>query len=324
MSVNERFIIFSLGFYYASINNPAFCYGGLIMKNRILLCALASALSLSQAFSCDIDGKTGFAPENNRRISVWDKATNGMTEETFLAIITRVSDLYAPIVKEKGGVLQMNNNWTDETVNAYAQRSGNTWSVNMFGGLARSPEITNDGFMGVVCHELGHHLGGAPKKGGWMGAWAANEGQADYFATLKCLRRVLENDDNAGIVAKMTVDPDAKTKCEMIYKSTNEIALCERVAMAGKSLATLLASLGGTSQVAFNTPDPSVVKKTDDNHPAAQCRLDTYFSGDLCDKDILDEVDNKDPIKGTCVKSDGHQVGMRPLCWYKPTAKEEI
>jgi hypothetical protein len=50
--------------------------------------------------------------------------------------------------------------------------------------------------------------------------------------------------------------------------------------------------------------------------------LDTYFSGTLCDKDILDDVDNKDPIKGTCVKSDGHEFGIRPLCWYKPTAKE--
>ncbi len=292
------------------------------MKNRILICAVASMLSISQAFSCDIDGKTGFAPENNLRISQWDKATNGMTEERFLSIIGRVSDLYAPIVKSKGGTLKMNNNWSDDTVNAYAQRTGTTWQVSMFGGLARHPLITDDGFMGVVCHELGHHLGGAPKKGGWSGAWASNEGQADYFATLKCLRRVLENDDNIAIVSKMKVDADAVTKCESIYKSANEIALCQRTAMAGKSLAMLLGDLGGNSKVNFNTPDKSVVKETNDAHPAAQCRLDTYFSGSLCDKAILDEVDNKDPIKGTCVKSDGHVEGVRPLCWYKPTAKE--
>jgi hypothetical protein len=292
------------------------------MKNRILICATLSVLSISQVFSCDIHGKTGFAPENNRRISVWDKATNGMTEEKFNAIIARVSDLYAPIVKSKGGKLQMNNNWTDETVNAYAQRTGSTWSVNMFGGLARSPEITDDGFMGVVCHELGHHIGGAPKKGGWIGAWASNEGQADYFATLKCLRRVLENDDNFAITSKMKIDAEVTTKCEMIYKSASEIALCQRVSMAGKSLATLLSSLGGTGVVAFTTPDKSVVTKTNDAHPAAQCRLDTYFSGVLCDKAILDEVDNKDPIKGACVKSDGHEFGVRPLCWYKPSSKE--
>lgn len=301
--------------------NPVFVMED-FMKNRILISAAITALSISQAFSCDIHGKTGFAPENNIRISQWDKASNGMTEERFISIITRVSDLYAPIVKSKGGKLQMNNNWSDDTVNAYAQRTGATWQVSMFGGLARHQLVTDDGFMGVVCHELGHHLGGAPKKGGWVGAWASNEGQADYFATLKCLRRVLQNDDNVSITSKMKVDSEVVTKCEMIYKSASEIALCQRVSMAGKSLASLLGSLGGTPSVAFNTPDKSIVKKTDDNHPAAQCRLDTYFSGMLCDKDILDEVDNKDPIKGTCVKSDGHVEGVRPLCWYKPSSKE--
>jgi len=292
------------------------------MKNRILISATIAVLSISQAFSCDIEGKTGFAPDNNLKISQWDKGTNGMTEERFNAIIGRVSDLYAPIVKEKGGKLQMNNNWSDDTVNAYAQRTGSTWQVSMFGGLARHQLITEDGFMGVVCHELGHHLGGAPKKGGWSGAWASNEGQADYFATLKCLRRVLEKDDNLTITSNMKVDADVVTKCEMVYKSANEVALCQRISMAGKSLASLLGSLGGSGAVAFNTPDTSVVKKTNDAHPKAQCRLDTYFQGMLCDKAILDEVDTKDPIKGTCVKSDGYQVGVRPLCWYKPTAKE--
>lgn len=120
----------------------------------------------------------------------------------------------------------------------------------------------------------------------------------------------------------MKVDEEVVAKCEMIYKSANEVALCKRVSMAGKSLASLLASLGGSKAVSFTTPDTTVVARTDDNHPAAQCRLDTYFSGTICDKDVLDEVDNKDPIKGTCVKSDGHEFGTRPLCWYKPTPKE--
>ncbi len=292
------------------------------MKKRILILATISALSTSQAFSCDIHGKTGFAPENNVRISQWDKATNGMTEQRFNAIISRVSTLYAPVVKSMRGKLDMINNWSDDTVNAYAHRTGSTWHVSMFGGLARHPLITEDGFMGVVCHELGHHIGGAPKKGGWFGSWASNEGQADYFATLKCLRRVLGSDDNLSITSNMKIDEEVTTNCELVYKSASEVALCQRVAMAGKSLASLLGSLGSTGAVAFNTPDKSVVSKTDDNHPAAQCRLDTYFSGVLCDKDVLDDVDNKDPIKGTCVKSDGHQFGVRPLCWYKPTSRE--
>ncbi|MBC7713749.1 MAG: hypothetical protein H7177_10440 [Rhizobacter sp.] len=291
-------------------------------KGILLVALMATSLSFGTAISCDSTGDGGFAPENNMKIEVGDKASNTMTQELFLSTVTRVSSVYAPIVKEKGGNLVMNNRWDDATVNASAQQSGKTWQVNMYGGLARHPLVTTDGFMMVVCHELGHHLGGAPKKGGFGSAWASNEGQADYWAGLKCMRRVLQNDDNVAIVAKMTVDEEAAKQCTAIYKSAADVALCERITMAGKSLAMLLGDLGGNSNVAFTTPDTSKVAKTNDNHPEAQCRLDTYFHGTLCDKAISDDVDNKDAIKGTCIKKDGYAYGPRPLCWYKPGAGE--
>lgn len=289
------------------------------MKNGILISTLAMSMSLSSVFACDIHGKTGFMPENNLRISKYDKDTNGMTQEKFEAIIKRVSDVYAPIVKSKGAKLVMINNWDDDTVNAYADRSGNTWNVSMFGGLARHPQTTDDGFMLVVCHETGHHLGGAPK---YTGDWAANEGQADYFGSLKCMKRVLEKDDNVAIVSKMTIDAEATKQCELVYKNEGEVALCQRIAMAGKSLGLLLGSLGGDAEVKFTTPDRKVVKKTNNEHPAAQCRLDTYFQASLCDKAFTENVSETSPIPGTCIKKDGYSVGPRPLCWYKPGAGE--
>jgi hypothetical protein len=292
------------------------------MTKRILVALMATTLTISTAFSCEEHGTGGFAPENSLKIEIGDKAANNMTKELFLSAIERVSSVYAPIVKEKGGKLVMNNRWDDATVNASAQQSGSTWQVNMYGGLARHPLVTVDGFMMVVCHELGHHIGGAPRKGGFGSAWASNEGQADYWAGLKCMRRVLEKEDNIAVVSKMEIDADVKVKCESIYKSESEIALCQRVSMAGKSLAMLLGDLGGNSNVNFTTPDMSKVSKTNDNHPQAQCRLDTYFQGSLCDKAILEDVDGKDALKGVCLKRDGYAVGPRPLCWYKPGSNE--
>jgi hypothetical protein len=292
----------------------------IIMKNKMLFsAAVIMSLSLSSSFACDIHGNTGFMPKNNRWISKEDKETNGMTQEKFNAIIERVEAVYKPIVAAKGGNYIVVRNWDDGTVNAYADRNDGNWNVNMFGGLARSPEVTDDGFMLVVCHETGHHLGGAPR---YSGNWAANEGQADYFGTLKCMRRVLGNDDNVSIVSKMNIDQEVKDKCQLVYKSDSEVALCERIAMAGKSLALLLADLGGSGSVAFTTPDKSVVKKTFDAHPQAQCRLDTYFQGGLCDKSVDEENSATDPKPGTCVKSEGFTVGTRPLCWYKPAKGE--
>ncbi|MBP9680878.1 MAG: hypothetical protein KBD76_05700 [Bacteriovorax sp.] len=289
------------------------------MKKGILTALAALSLTASASFACDIHGKGGFAPENNLRISQWDKASNGMTKERFLAIVNSVSDIYAPIVSSRGAKLVMRNNWDDDTVNASAQQLGKSWIVNMYGGLARHPLTTDDGFALVVCHELGHHLGGAPRKGS---SWAANEGQADYFGSMKCLRRVLEKDDNISVVAKMTIDAEVTKQCQTIYKSESDVALCQRVSMAGKSLGSLLGDLGGNSNVNFDTPDKSIVKRTYDNHPAAQCRLDTYFQAILCDKSYDQDVDKNDPAIGTCIASDGYSLGMRPLCWYKPATSE--
>lgn len=292
------------------------------MKKSMLIGSLALSMTFATATSaCDVHGKTGFLPENNLSIPVGDKFAGDMSEEKFLEIVGRVEAVYSPIIKGLGATLKMNNNWKSTTVNASAQQSGTSWQVNMYGGLARHRLTTNDGFMMVVCHELGHHIGGAPRYDNNTD-WASNEGQSDYFASLKCMRRVLQNDDNIAIVAGMQIDAEATTQCQAIYKSASEVALCQRIAMAGKSLGSLLGELGGNSNVNFNTPDKKIVKTTNDNHPAAQCRLDTYFQGGLCDKSINEDVSKTDAIVGTCIKKDGYTSGVRPLCWYKPGSNE--
>lgn len=277
---------------------------------RILLAM--TLLASTSAFTCTEDGAEGFMPENNMSISVNDKMANDMTEEKFNAIITKVADVYAPIIKKRKGILQMKRKWKNNTVNASAQRLGPLYIVNMYGGLARHKDVTADGFALVVCHELGHHIGGAPKIGT---RWASNEGQADYFGTLKCFRRAFGGDDNRTIVANMEIDEEAVTQCTNAWTSEDEIALCKRSAMAGKSLSKLL---GRGRSVNFNTPDRTVVQTTNDRHPQGQCRLDTYFQGSLCGVDVLTDVSKEDPNTGTCNRAAGNENGLRPLCWFKP------
>ena len=308
------------------------------MTKSFIMTLMITSLTFSQAFSCDISGMGGFAPENNQRIPVIEnavnnikkisfnninhKTTNNINEKIFHASIARVSSVYEPIVKKMGGNLLMNNRWVDERVNAIAQQSGQYWIISIFGGIARHRFITVDGLMMIVCHELGHHLGGAPNQSEQGLPWSSNEGQADYFASLKCMRKVLSKDDNVGIVAKMQIDPTASIKCKSVYKSATEVALCQRIAMAGKSLAMFLGDLKGSSSINFKIPDSSVVKKTFNEHPKAQCRLDTYMAGALCDKPMLEDLSTMDAIVGTCIKRDGYMQGVRPLCWYKPGYNE--
>jgi hypothetical protein len=290
------------------------------MRNGFLITLAAAAFSIAPAFACDMHGESGIVEKNDLWISTDHKSINSMDEDRFNAVIAQVEDVYKPIIAARGKQLKVVRNWTDGTVNAYAQQLGNVWQVSMFGGLARHDTITEDGFALVVCHEIGHHIGGAPKKSSWMGTtWASNEGQADYWGSMKCFRKYAENDDNLAIVAAMEVPEFATKKCQENFASAEEIAICQRGAMAGLSLGNLFNALrNSTTELKFDTPDPRVVATTDHNHPAAQCRLDTYFSGSVCDKDAYSDVSDTNANTSVCARSESYTDGVRPLCWYKP------
>jgi hypothetical protein len=292
---------------------------------KLISSALISnfAIFSHSLYACDINGKTGFLPDNTFNIPVGQKASGGITENTFNKVIDKINSIYSEIVKEKGGNLVFDKKWEDGTVNALAHREGNEgkdWVVSMYGGLARQPLMNADGLALVVCHELGHHIGGIPtKKIG--NSWASSEGQADYFATLKCLRRYFKDEDNVGAIKKMKVTPEAQKQCQLVYSNEEEMAVCIRSAMAGLNLAQIFRSLFNEKKaVNFSTPDTNVVTINFDKHPASQCRLDTYFEGSLCDKSVEEDVSYKDENIGTCSVKNGDQIGSRPLCWFAPAA----
>ena len=273
-------------------------------------------LNISSARACGTNG--GFLPENTMKIPVPSGRAlldGRMTEDIFNSVIEKARVIYAPVVSSKGGRLNMIRDWNDGTVNAYADREGNTWNVKMYGGLARHQAVTADGFAVVVCHELGHHLGGVPR---YPGQFAANEGQADYFATLKCLRRVWEGDDNVSIVGSLGVPQTVTAACEKSFSDAASIALCQRTAMAGLSSANLSKALDGSGTVSFTSPDANKVSSTYDSHPRAQCRLDTYYNGSLCQVKHAEEIGQNDPTVGVCSMEKNDSFGYRPQCWYKP------
>jgi len=255
-----------------------------------------------------------FMPENSlsQQDGLFD---NGMTEQDFNNIIDSVEKYFIPIVKEFGADLVVNRRWSDTTVNAYAHREGDTWMVDMFGGLARRPEITFDGFAMVLCHEIGHHLSGFP----FVSDWAANEGQSDYFAMHVCSKIIWKNDEN--VVEE--IDPVAKSLCDNNADPEQSLNLCYREMNASYALARLLGALNG-EKVSFNTPDTKIVKKTNNDHPKAQCRLDTYVASTLCEvkwnTTVIPQTE-KESSNYLCVNklAGKYDIKARPRCWFKPT-----
>jgi hypothetical protein len=178
-------------------------------------------------------------PVPNFKISEF--APSSISKASFDQAMDVVERAYAPIFENLGCPLNLIRSWSNGEVNAQAWQEGGKCNVEMFGGFARYPGMTKNAVIAVACHEIGHHLGGTPF---YTGENLSVEGQADYYATLTCMKRLGIPSANASMV-----------------------------------LATAMARLGGEHDPSRSTRATERVTQTLQTHPRAQCRLDTYDAG---------------------------------------------
>lgn len=236
-----------------------------------------------------------------------------MTEADFDKALARIESTHQHYFKSKGQLLQIDADWQEGIANAFADREGETFIIEVYGGLARHPLITEDAFLLFICHELGHHIGGAPTAKDL--GWPALEGQSDYFAAAKCLKRVL---DPSKPLAPSDVDPVLRAKCSESFSDSSDRQTCERVGMAGQSAANFFHMIEKKGlPPSFATPDQTQVSKTMVSHANSQCRLDTYLAGAVCVSNLALNPDVTDPSKNVCWQG-RDRVGFRPRCWFKP------
>lgn len=244
-----------------------------VFRSVAVLAAVSATLANAQTV------QSNFAPENDLWMEDSLEAASGITKEEFNKVIDVAVEAYAPIAKQNREQIQVNRKWDDSTVNANVRRSGGVVQINMFGGLARRSEVTVDGFALVLCHELGHAYAGAPyiQASSKMSA----EGMADYYGNSACMDNVLalRLEDSPSTA----VTPYIEKKCsEKSQIGSNDFNICARELAAGQSLGNLLAVLMKEKVPNFETPDATVVKKTELSYPkTVQCRLDTYHAGAL-------------------------------------------
>lgn len=284
-----------------------------------LLSASCGSSQVVASPTLDAPSKAGpevtFMPENELHLDD-SMALASMSEAQFNSVLSKLRSYYAPIISKFGATLKIIGKWNDSTVNAYAYQRGGTWYVEIFGGLARRPELSVDGLALVVCHELGHHLGGFP---GYTGGWASSEGQSDYYATQACAKKIWGGEDYENQEAYEVASYDAIEYCERSSLPDYKVPLCVRTVDASIGLATLL---GNGASVSPLTPDSRVVSRTQTSHPQGQCRLDTYARGAICKAGWYDRVIPKseyESSKYTCTRDNGLYEGARPLCWFKPS-----
>ena len=264
--------------------------------------SICSLLIASLSYAHEIKGKQseeghnhrlcGIVEENSLAVADTMLTTSVVTREDFNRITDELIESYRPFAEKHGASLIAEKLWQSSTVNAYATQNfrRDEWKVTMHGGIARYPGMTDDAFAAIVCHELGHHFGGFPLAPvipilQLSYDWAAVEGQADYYTAHTCLRSYWEGDLLNLDYAKEQPHseyPYARRKCQHTYAEPEEQGLCIRVAYATKVLADVIAEITNQPEVQFETPDQNEVGQTQEYHPLAQCRLDTYFSAALC------------------------------------------
>lgn len=270
----------------------------------------------------------------------------------------------------------VSRDWTSTIVNSEASQippSGPNnpsskfakWTIYIYGALFRRPEISRDGFALVVCHELGHLFGGFyfyVRHWGEGALGLAAEGEADYFATQSCLRRLWRNQDNnppyvGPFDRSYQLSDIPKTiieRCDKEWANSNDRLLCYRSGVAGLSVGALWGAIakdrGECETTRFPwpcqpdpaTPDTSQIDRTFQTHPTnPQCRLDTYLAGAYCRVEFRMPTDGKvmpgtfnnipentlrareEAFAHSCFSAKKVSPGARPRCWFNPEDVQE-
>lgn len=188
---------------------------------------------------------------------------------------------------------------------------GDVYQVSIMAGNLSKKTMDMDSLRILICHEIGHFLGGGPRRieldPEEEQTWNVIEGAADYFAAVQCMKRVLRGQDHSSLLGQ--VDELVVRRCAESFSQSEERAICQRTMLAGKKLIRFFATAKNLEDTfRFDTPNLSTVARTNPAHPDLQCRLDTYAAGALCNVPPDSTMDPNDLSAGTC--SD------RPACWF--------
>ena len=240
-----------------------------------------------------------------------------VTQDSFFETVRRIRSKFSPIIFDQGGDLNVIASWASNTVNATASQRGDNWNVTLYGGLARRPEMTQDGFMLVACHEIGHHLAGYPQ----FNSWGAAEGNADYFAIYGCARGFWEDETQINALFATVIPPFPKSICDDRFRmdSQERKDLCYREVMAAFSLAELLSYIVD-EEINVDTPSEYEAPYTNLDYPTVQCRFDTLVQSALCEETISFDVipwTEREMAAVSCHQSKGQTEGLRPRCGFK-------
>jgi len=218
------------------------------MKNLILLISILLFSSVVHAENpCPVGNPTYFClpPEAapNSEIQAVD----------FYTIPMKIISLFQKELASTGYPLKLDAKWESPFFGAGVTLYENQFTIMILGGMTRIDEMTKDAYAAIVCHELGHILGGAPHQTIPSAEWSSAEGQSDFFAASVCLPRY--------------------------FKSLNikQEALASQIEVAGFEMVTALSYFDREQKLIRHLEYKKKVTATLINaYPDHQCRYETF------------------------------------------------
>lgn len=287
------------------------------------------------AIVASFSAHASFLPKGTTYLEEENLRDPQITQEIFEARVADLQKTYAPVISQFGGKLSIKGDWKNKQMNAYATQILMFWKVIITGALARRSELSPDGMTLIVCHEIGHHLGGFPFSEGtpFGGRWASIEGQSDYFSTFTCGKKMWQDEIAENEKFRLIVNALPRLQCDSTYSTDADRDLCYRTSVALESVVATMAAILKKPMPKYETPDTTIVTVTKESHPNIQCRMDTLFAGAICPVKTDERIIPGKKVKGgrrgseaereaallSCSALSSFSTGLRPACWFKAT-----
>ncbi|KYG68472.1 hypothetical protein AZI87_04280 [Bdellovibrio bacteriovorus] len=218
-------------------------------------------------------------------LPVGSKNVSNLTEVDYATLIGQfLVKNFAKVQTATGKNLVIPYEWQSPYFAAFAQQKEDSMQISLWGGMARAPGATKAALAAILCHELGHIIGGEPRQTIPGSDWASTEGQSDFYAASNCLPELL----TAYPELVPVIEDDVRKACD-------QNTLCERSMQAGLEMIRFVQQYSYRDYVPvnINTPAAATNELVRNTYPSDQCRLDSFVQGSLCQL-------------GTC---------RAPVCW---------
>lgn len=250
------------------------------MKKLILALALCSLRSFTLAHQVERSSEPKYTYNQNENHSQ-------IYEQDVLLFFQILEEEFGSQVANASKPMSASFDWKQIYLGAGALLNDGNFTIMLWGGMVRAPFMNYGILASILCHEVGHRLGGKPHQI-IQGEehWSSAEGQSDHFAATVCLPKVYQRllKQHPKYLAQ-EVEPMASRICQNSLMKPQ----CIWTATSGIDMIQFL-QVYYERDIPFAQPDQTpkeiVTETLHSRYPSYQCRMEIFKAGASCEQGL--------------------------------------